>query len=290
MTTHINRQPEGIPAGGQFATTIRSEAAGVTLADSTDRPIVLTQGEDEMYPELAEESVMDRLTVSRDDEDPDKYFVHAEREVNFHALVEREQPDLTEEEREAWLNRHQLVIEDFMTERYEAETHGDDWSSITAECSAVIRDANPTEGKVSDAAWNETKIVNLANEEDPGTFGSENLSRLLHERVEATASVGDFWAAKRKADSMDPVTVDGITELRFGERELPDDAALAIAYDMGMSGPYPTMAKLARTGFADKEELRNDLRKIYERDQHSPKASRRANMMFTWIEQGGDNN
>ncbi|MCC3280712.1 hypothetical protein LJ754_16315 [Arthrobacter sp. zg-Y40] len=54
-----------------------------------------------MYPELAEESVMDRLTVSRDDEDPDKYFVHAEREVNFHALVEHEQRELSEEEREA---------------------------------------------------------------------------------------------------------------------------------------------------------------------------------------------
>lgn len=289
MTTPINRRPEGTPAGGQFAPVNRPEASDISLADPADRPINLEPGEDETYPELAEGDVIDRLEVSRDEDDPDTYTVSASRAVNFHHLVEHEQPDLTEEEREAWLQRHSAVIDDFMGERYGAEMSGDDWSSIDAEFSTKLTGGTPTEGAVGNAAWEDTNIVNLANEEDPGTFGTENLSRLLHERVEDTASFPDFWNTRRDMESMTQGAVDNTVQDRYGKRELPDAVALSVAYDMGMSGPYPTMAKLARTGFADREEVRNDLRKIYERDQGKPLATAKADMMFTWLEHGGDN-
>lgn len=289
MSTSINRRPEGTPAGGQFAPTDRPEASGIALADPAGRPINLEPGESDDYPELAEGDAIDRITVSRDEDDPDSYFVYASRAVNFHALVEHEQPGLTAEEREAWLQRHGAVIDDFMGERYGAEMSGDDWSAIDAECSTKLTGGAPAEGAVGDAAWNDTKIINLANEEDPGTFGTENLSRLLHERVEATASFPGFWTARADMERMSQRAVDSTVEDRYGKRELPDAVALSVAYEMGMSGPYTSMAKLARTGFADKEEVRSDLRKIYERDQGKPLATAKADMMFTWLEHGGDN-
>lgn len=289
MTASINRRPEGTPAGGQFAPNDHPEASAVALADPAERSIDLGPGESDDYSELADGDVIDRLEVSRDEDDPDSYTVSASRAVNFHHLVEHEQPDLSEEEREAWLQRHSAVIDDFMTERYGAQMSGDDWSAIDAECSTKLTGGAPTEGAVGNAAWDDTKIVNLANEEDPGTFGSENLSRLLHERVEATASFPDFWSTRRDMESMTQRTVDNTVEDRYGKRELPDAVALSVAYEMGMSGPYTSMAKLARTGFADEEEVRNDLRKIYERDQGKPLATAKADMMFTWLEHGGDN-
>ncbi|MFF2678076.1 hypothetical protein ACFVRT_16005 [Arthrobacter koreensis] len=289
MNTPQNRRPEGTPAGGQFAPNNHPEAGGVALADSASRPIILNQGEDDVYPELADGEVIERLTVSRDEEDPDKYFVYPSRAVNFHALVEHHQPDLDEDAREEWLNRYQPAIDDFMSTRYGAELSGDDWDSIDAECSVIINDPNPTEGRISDAAWNETRIVALANEEDPGTFGTENLSRLLFEHVEATACVPDFHTRKAESERMSADEADRIVEERLGKRELPDAAALHIAYEMGMSGPYPTMARFARTGLGNKEEIRSDLRKIYERDQHSPRATRRGDMLFTYLQRGGDN-
>lgn len=289
MNTPRNRHPEGTSAGGQFAPTSRPEPSGVALADPADRPITISQGEDEVYPELADGDVIERLTVSRDDEDPDKYFVCPSRTVNFHALVRHHQPDLSKTEREEWLDRYRPAITDFMSNRYGVDLSGDSWDSIDAECTLAINDPNPTEDKISDAAWNQTRIVNLANEEDPGTFGSENLSRLLYEHVEATACVESFHTSKPESERMGTDEVDRIIEARLGQRELPDAAALRIAYDMGMSGPYPTMARFARTGMGNKEEIRSDLRKIYERDQYSPKAARRADMMFTYLEHGGDN-
>ncbi|MCC3299327.1 hypothetical protein [Arthrobacter caoxuetaonis] len=289
MNTLHNRRPEGTPEGGQFAPSNHPEATGVALANPADRPITIAPGEDEIYPELADGEVIERLTVSRDEDDPDKYLVCPSRAVNFHALVEHYQPDLTEDQREEWLTRYQPAITDFMATRYGVDLSGDRWDSIDAECTLAINDPNPTEDKISDAAWNQTRIVNLANEEDPGTFGSENLSRLLYEHVEATACVESFHASKPESERMGTEEVDRIIEARLGQRELPDAAALRIAYDMGMSGPYPVLAKFARTGLGSKDEIRGDLRKIYERDQYSPKASRRVDMMFTYLEHGGDN-
>lgn len=273
-TSPVNRRPEGTPAGGQFAPGSHSEAAGIALADSTARPINLAPGETDYYPDLADGPVIDLLAVSRDREDPDKYLVRAEHGVDFHALLEHELPELSEEERDAWLSRNRAVIEDFMEERYEADLFGDDWSAVTAECTTTVTSAGPTETMIAEAAWNNTKITALANEEDPGTFGSENLSRLLRERVEASAVIPEVWSARAEAGRLTPEAVDATVAERLGKRELPDAAALSIAYDMGMSGPYPTMARLARTGFADREELRSDLRKIYERDANSPRGPR----------------
>lgn len=251
--------------------------------------IRLKPGESEDYPALADGSVIDRLNVTRDEREEGTYRVSVSRAVDFHALVEHDQPKLTKAQREAWLQRHSRIIDAFMGERYGADVSGHDWSSIDAEFSADIIGGAPSEEAVINAAWVGTGIVALANEEDPGTFGSENLSRLLREKVEATANIPDFWNIRDQATQLTPRSIDMMIEVRSGKRELTDAAALAIAAKMSSSGNFPALAGLIRLGFADREELRTDLRAIYARDETRGPAADRANMMFTWLEHGGDN-
>lgn len=251
--------------------------------------IHLKPGESEDYPELTEGCVIDRLSVTRDAHEEGTYRISATRSVDFHALVEHDQPDLTRKQREAWLQRYCRVIDSFVQERYDADTSGHDWSSIDVECTVELRGGAPTEEAVVDAVWNGTRIVSLANEEDPGTFGSENLSRLLRENVEATASIPDFWNTRDQASELTLRSVDLMIRDRLGKREVTDAAALAIFSAMACSGDFPAMGRLALHGFADKEELRTELREIYERDEAKGPAADRANMMFTWLTHGGDN-
>ena len=271
MSTPDKPRPAGSPAG------------------NLNTLISLQPGESEDYPELADGFVIDRLTVTRDEQEEGTYTVTASRAVNFDALVQHEQPELSPAKRLAWLQRDSHVIDAFMAERYEAECSGHDWSSIDAECSTRVTGGAPTEEAVINAVWNETKIVSLANEEDPGTFGSQNLSRLLREKVEATANVPDFWNDRDQATQMTPRSIDMMIQDRLGKREVTDAAALAIAAKMSFSGNFPALSRLVSVGFADREELRGELREIYARDEADGPAGDRVNMMFTWLEHGGDN-
>jgi hypothetical protein len=59
------------------------------------------------------------------------------------------------------------------------------------ERTALLPDGPLTEDQVVDAAWNGTKVVQLHKESDHGSFGSENLGRLIIERVEGATLLGD---------------------------------------------------------------------------------------------------
>ncbi|WP_216353871.1 hypothetical protein [Arthrobacter sp. SRS-W-1-2016] len=176
MTTSQNRQPKGITAGGQFAPDIHAEST--LLLDPAQRPVTLSPGDSDAFPELADGEVIEALNVTRSD-DGTGYFVSPAKTVNIKDLITDSDPRLHGEALDTWLERNSSVIEDFLAERYEADVRSDDgWDEVGVECTAQLPDGPLTEAQVVDAAWNGTKAVQLHNESDHGSFGSENLGRL----------------------------------------------------------------------------------------------------------------
>lgn len=166
------RIPNGVPEGGRFAAAARTES-GVLLDDPSARPIVLNPGETEDYTELADGDVVERLEVSRAHADDGAgYRVHPSMTISLRDLVTAADLHTGEAGHEAWFERHEAQVRDFISERYGAELlEADEDGNTTVEFTAAL-DGPVTHGSVVDAAWDGTRIVALHNEYDPGTFGS----------------------------------------------------------------------------------------------------------------------
>ena len=230
MTTFQNRQPKGIAAGGQFAPDTHAEAT--LLLDPAARPVTLAPGESDTFTELADGDVIETLNVARSD-DGSGYWVSPAKTVNVGALITDTDPRLHGETLEAWLEKNNPVIEDFLAERYDAVVTTDEgWDEAGIECTAALPDGHLTEAQVIDAAWNGTRIVQLHNECDHGTSGSENLGRLIAERVGGATVIEDPYAARGAGLRMDSNEITRQVDERYGVRPVSDAAAVAIAREL----------------------------------------------------------
>ncbi|OOP65320.1 hypothetical protein BMF89_00295 [Arthrobacter sp. SRS-W-1-2016] len=118
------------------------------------------------------------------------YWVSPAKTVSISSLITDSDPRLPGEALATWLDNP--VIEDFLAEPYDtAVTTDEGWDETGIECTAQLPDGPLTEGQIVDAAWNGTKIVQLHNESDHGSFGSENLGWLIIERGEGRHRTGD---------------------------------------------------------------------------------------------------
>lgn len=280
--SNFNESDHPRGAGGRFTETARSEGS-VALAP---RPIVLDCGTGDDFTEYADGEVVERIHV-RHSEDGG-YWVSAEKTVDFLDLITPEKVGADDEDGVAdYLDRHSRPIRDFMRERYGAELGEDDWDAMRLEINTSLPEGPLTADAIANSAWS-PGIVNLHNESDPGSFGSENLDRLLLQHLAAQATVEDQHRAMGEAARWTDRDVDYLVETRLGERELPDSAALAIA--RGFAGPdYPALAKLGQAGYADKQELNTELSRLYAEHKGTRRLSQRIDMMFTWVLHGGNN-
>ncbi|MHA7295183.1 hypothetical protein [Arthrobacter sp. HLT1-21] len=298
MSTLATRQPRGVPVGGQFASIHRSEtdlelcpATGLTAG----RPLAvrLGLGENDEYNDLVDGQVIESLDIRRS-EDDGTYWVSPAKVINFRDLIPAADLGVTDTERDQWLDLNEPVIEDFIGERYGAElgdgSLDEDWSNISAEFTAAHPGQELGSDQALNLAWNNTKIVQLHSEMDPGTQGAEHLGRLLREKVDACKVVPLDLTVREETLRLrkDPTSLDSIVSGRLGERELPDPVALAIAHDLGSTGTRPALAKLARVGYTDLEAATNELRDAYDAAPN-PLQKRRIDMMWTWLHHGGDN-
>lgn len=283
------RVQAGVPSGGEFAAHNYSEATGVALADPAGRLVIIAPGEDENFDQLADGEVIDSINV-RHIEDATGYIVTASKALNIRGLFEGQVPagDL-----DAYLDRHDAQIEDYIRERYDADLDNQDWESVTVECGTTIPDGPLTERGVADTAWNGTKITALHNESDPGTFGSEYLGRLLREQISDAASVEDRLAARALAMRMLPADIDAYVKDRAGEgRGLSDAAALAVAGRL-KDPTRPALSRLAVRGYANRDDLNTELHLVWLHNSMTPARNSTTatalDMMRTWVRDGADN-
>jgi hypothetical protein len=300
MTDNIARQPKGIPAGGQFAATAHTEST--LLLDPAWRPVNLATGDSDTFPELADGEVIETLSVSRSqEEDGAGYWVSPSKTLNIKDLVADSDPRLHGEQLDAWLEKNSAVIEDFLAERYEADVtvEDDSWDEVQVECSAQLADGPLTEGEIIDAAWNGTKVVQLHNESDHGSFGSENLGRLLHERVEASTVIEDPYTVRAAAMRLSQDDLTAMVDARHTERPITDAAAVAISRQLGelrdAKGVLacPAVGRLARRGYVDTAAVNLELSQALTANQKAfypdRQLARRIDSMQTWMRDGGDN-
>ncbi|WP_227471670.1 hypothetical protein [Paenarthrobacter sp. YJN-5] len=297
MTTSQNRQPKGISTGGQFAPGIHAEAT--LLLDPAHRPVILAPGDSDTFTELADGDVIETLNVSRSD-DGSGYWVSPAKTVNIASLITDSDPRLNGKALDAWLEHNSPVIEDFLAERYEAVVTTDEgWSEAGIECTAQLPDGPLTESQVVDGAWNGTKIVQLHNESDHGSFGSENLGRLIIERVEGATVIEDPYVARGAGLRLGHDVVARHVDERHGKRPVSDAVAVAIAKELnGIRSSrgiiaYPAVGRLATRGYVDNAAVDLELERALTANQQSfypdRKLARRIESLRTWLRDGGDN-
>jgi hypothetical protein len=296
MTTSQNRQPKGITSGGQFAPDTHAEAT--LLLDQT-KAVTLAPGDSDSFTELADGEVIEALDVSRSD-DGSGYFVSPSKTVNIKDLITDSDPRLHGEALDTWLERNSPVIEDFLAERYDADITTDEgWDEVGVECTAQLPDGPLTEDQVVDAAWNGTKVVQLHNESDHGSFGSENLGRLIIERVEGATVLEDPYAARGAGLRLGADEVTGMVDARYGSRPVSDAAAVAIAKELnGIRNTrgviaYPAIGRLTTRGYVDNAAVDLELGRAATANQQSfypdRQLARRIESMRVWMRDGGDN-
>lgn len=285
-TSPVNRQPQGIPTGGQYAASTHSETA-LDLQAPADLPLILDPGESEDYSEYADGDVITRLSVLRSD-DGGTFHVEASKFLNLKDIIPAGDLRTDEAGRDAWLDANSPVIEDFFRRRYGAETDATDWDDVRIECSVSIQADSVTGPQVANEVWNRSGIVQLHNESDHGTFGSENMGRLLREHVQAQAVVKDIPAVRAAAARRTAADIN--TELhdrKLSGRNLSDATAMAIARTLDPIA-YPEVRSLGRSGFGGREALKSELLSAYEK-AHATTDRASIGMMLAWLVNGGDN-
>lgn len=280
-----SRAPKGVPTGGQFAAESKPKPGGSLTAGEDQRVVQLTPGESEDCWELCDGEVLQTLSVIRDEENPQLYHVSAGHDVNFTPLV----PDGVADS-EGWLDDRAMIIENTLSERYGPDVDiwdGDNWDSIEVSLGTTIHSATPpTRKAVADAAWNDTRIVNVANEADPGTYGAESLDRILREKFDSSVVIPDSTSKYLRSREVNDYDLDNLVDAKFQRGEEIDDIeAMAICRRFD-STDYPALHGLSRHGTADKTALRQDMLAAYNSDQSSAVSRRRLDMLGTWVMNG----
>lgn len=285
---------------GEFGTherpadTITLNAPPTADADVTPGGAFLEPGdEDHLY--AGELGYDDLHPVGlRRSEDGGGYFVAPSVPV---PLLNWAPAELNEEQKVAWVDTHQEVIDTFLRDRYGAHLTGlntlDDGVERIERAGAEISifaeeaaDGSISHQTISDAI-SRSSAVTMMNEFDDGTFGTDNASRLVREYI-------DSRAIAPTVEEMSPAEIDREVRNRAGKREIRPETARAIArrlayeaYDgiVNVAEPVTHLDDLAYSGHADKEQLMANLRAIYAADQR-PKSRARMDMLMTWVRNG----
>lgn len=283
-TSPVNRQPQGIPAGGQFAPSTHSESA--VALDPAGQPITLAPGESEDFTEYADGDVIVRLSVLRSD-DGGTFHVEASKFLNFKDIIPAADLGTDEAGRDSWLDANSLIIENYLRDRYDAEVDTHDWEDARAECGVSIQADSVTGTQIANEAWNRSGIVQLHNESDHGTFGSENLGRLIREHVQAQVITSDIPAVRAAAARMTDSDIHNqVSEWKVTGKRVNDACVVAAARRMD-GQKYPEVRNLGRLGFGDRAKVRDELLAAYD-DAGNNTQQARIGMMLAWLADGGD--
>ena len=191
-----SRQPAGVPVGGQFAATTRTEPA-VALKPPAIGGLGIAAG-DALHmtsSEVRTDLFIGGIEIIHDDNGGYRVqgaiplnMVDGYLEMTGHDTRNRIDPDSTRfAEAVQWLDDHRQDIDSFLQDRYSMEFDGgcDDWSFQRAQFTVELDPAVDTIDTAAARLENESKAIQLYNEMDAGTYGSPYLWS------EAKAHLGD---------------------------------------------------------------------------------------------------
>ena len=100
--------------------------------------------------------------------------------------------------------------------------------------------------------------VDFYNEADDGTHGTENLSRIIRERVERSVVVENPYDLDAQ-DYIRTLRASGMVHEAPLLGRVSDNRAQAVAAEAAHNGDYPELRKFATRGWGDRERLAEEL-------------------------------
>lgn len=176
-----NRQPAGTSIGGQWAPGAAGEVDD-SLTEGTDDWIAID--EDEAH-ELEGDDVYNRVEVTRLDDD---YNVHVYVDEHFRDSLPEDTQHFTDEATDNYLNEREHIIAGFIEDNYSqgeimASLSGsDEHRQVEFTAGLGERPGGVSESEAYELA-NATTATRFHNEFDPGTFGSDNMSAKLRDKL-----------------------------------------------------------------------------------------------------------
>ena len=100
--------------------------------------------------------------------------------------------------------------------------------------------------------------VDFYNESDDGTYGTENLSRIIRERVERSVVVENPYDRDAQ-DYIRTLRTSGMVHEAPLLGRVSDNRAQAVAAEAAYNGDYPELRQFSTRGWGDREKLGEEL-------------------------------
>lgn len=233
---------------GKFGTQARDEADIELITPAGDRliPIELEPGEEEYgFPDVVSATVMDQVSVYRDEDGA--YTVTGSQGFRYSEWAPGDPED--EEGREAWGERNQVIIDAVIEERYPGAAVNSDGDEAQVRFEYELGDGPITEEDLVNA-MSTGSAVDFYNEADDGTYGTENLSRIIRDQVARSAVVDDPYAFGIHTE-VRRIRASGLVHQEPLAGHATDARAMAVAAEAAHHGDYPQLRQLYARGWAD---------------------------------------
>lgn len=233
--------------------------------------------------ELDTAGTIDQLRMSTDGEGTRTLIPSAT--LNFKEIITAADLGTDEIGRDAYLNRHERLIEDLLEVRYGAEKIGEDWETCAIEFMVSLPPGDYDVEAIIRSACAQPSIARFSRdciERDSGGLGRQ----IVRFVSECTSAVNPL-SARAQARRMSTHDISAMVEDRHGCRQLSDGCALAIAASFGAG--YPGLRALSATGYARTADLHRDLNELTGLHSGNRSILPQLEMMFSWILAGGDN-
>lgn len=162
---------------GKFGRQLHGESAtGLAPVDQFN----LSDGEGDSYTEYADGVVLEDLYIQNDD---GSYVARSEKVLWDPAGLLADSTGVNHATAEWTLEAESTKVKDFLEKHYDASLNVDDEGQYRLEFSVDLTEDELSPELASEAVRNRTAIAAAHNEQDHGTFGSDNLGRLLADAI-----------------------------------------------------------------------------------------------------------
>lgn len=267
---------------GRFAAKAHTEPESALDGDL----ITLAPGEGDLVLDGMVDAAVERINVTRDDEDPALYRISAEARIDYAWLAPKHLPEAA---KHGWVDDHRALIDGFLSHRYGVIANHDEETdpATLAWVSDEVEHRGPlTVTQASDIAYDQTELPKLFDEADSGTFGAENMTRVFAEFAAEHHVVPDFYSARTAAAELTDTAIDSEVRARSGQREIRDVTAVAIAARLVSEHQLPELRRLAVTGHCHADRAHREITSVYNDVPYAKRS--RLDMLHTWLLHGGD--
>lgn len=166
---------EGARSGNGTFGHLKHGEATISLDSPNDR-LGLSVGEGDDYTEFADGDVVEDLYVEKTE---DGYLARSKKTIYNVAGLIADATGITDKAAEWTLENEHTKAKEFLAERYGADVGDTDGSNWTLEFAVELEENELSGEGAANAVWDKTKLTAAHNEQDHGTYGSENLGRLM---------------------------------------------------------------------------------------------------------------